>query len=75
MEQMLSGHGNKSSPVGPPSTLAPPCGPHQFFCYDSDNCIFDSWVCDQMVECEHGEDELNCPGNVRFWCVSDLKYW
>ncbi|XP_046665505.1 sortilin-related receptor-like isoform X3 [Homalodisca vitripennis] len=49
-------------------TPAPPsqsgvCQSHQFRCLNGD-CIQDSWVCDNIKDCEQGEDEEHCQGTV-----------
>jgi len=43
------------------------CGRNQFFCHSGlmsgptgDNCIPESWICDDMDDCNGGEDERGC---------------
>ncbi|XP_076641099.1 vitellogenin receptor-like [Halictus rubicundus] len=38
------------------------CQKGQFACYNQ-NCIDESWVCDQMDDCGDGSDETNCDGS------------
>ncbi|KAJ8982348.1 hypothetical protein NQ317_013098, partial [Molorchus minor] len=46
------------------STIKPQsiCEHNQYQCL-SGSCIFSSWVCDGMYDCESGEDENNCDDN------------
>lgn len=35
------------------------CGPERYQCRDR-HCIWDSWLCDGLKDCQSGEDEDNC---------------
>lgn len=45
------------------------CGPSKFFCYQSNHCIFGSYVCDGDQDCQEGEDEYNCQYNSNLKCT------
>lgn len=52
------------------AAAAPPsCGNNQYLCVSGGGCIFSSWVCDGMPDCNGGEDEQNC-GEISHNCTT-----
>uniref|UniRef100_A0A2S2QL46 Sortilin-related receptor n=1 Tax=Sipha flava TaxID=143950 RepID=A0A2S2QL46_9HEMI len=50
---------HKTSTVSTPKNM---CPQHYFQC-NSGLCIEDSWICDEIADCDQGEDENNCKNN------------
>ena len=42
------------------------CSSDECYCVSSkfSNCIYSSWICDGVHDCDNGEDEDNCPGET-----------
>lgn len=47
-----------------------PCSQNMFLCNSTQRCIPRSWLCDQEVDCQDGEDEKNCD-NAQTQCKED----
>lgn len=44
------------------------CGEDKFMCYKTNQCILAIYMCDGDMDCEMGEDELNCKSSARQKC-------
>lgn len=62
---------NKSSVCPPGSVQIPPC-PGSFSC-DNRTCVDMSQVCNGVLDCPRGEDELVCGGSIKHNQINDVK--